>query len=340
MKKFASKPLRDQTIVITGASSGIGLATAIMAAQKGARVVISSRNGEDLRRIARKLSDEDGFRVHAVTADVTQLPDLHHLREQAEQKFGAIDTWINNAGVSIYGPLLGIPEEEERQLFESNFWSVRHGCHVAVEALREKGGTLINIGSEVSQRSIPLQGMYAASKHAVKAYTDALRLELEKQNFPVAVCLIRPTAINSLFADHAVNHLNQGSPSLPDPCYHPDVAAKAILACAEHPRRDVYVGGPSRLYGILDIFLPRLVDKIMEQKLFQQQARGTKNFHSELNEGLTHPPASEGIIEGGHRNRVKKTSVYTSMSLYPWRALSVTMFGIVLLGLALRAVAG
>jgi short-subunit dehydrogenase len=340
MRKYSAKPIKNQTMVITGASSGIGLATALMAARQGAQVVISSRNAEDLRRIARRLNEEEGLKVYAVPADVTRFEDILHLRQQAEAKFGPIDTWINNAGISIYGPLLDIPEEEERQLFETNFWSIRHGCKVAVEALRENGGTLINIGSEVSQRSIPLQGMYAASKHAMKAYTDALRIELKKQNVAIAVCLIRPAAINSLYADHAVNHLNQGAPSLPDPCYHPDVAAKAILACAEKPRRDVYVGGPSRLYAILDIFLPALVDKLMVEKMFRQQTRGTTHFHSELNEGLTHPPASEGMVEGGHRTRVRKTSVYTAMSLYPWRALSISMMSLLLIGLALRAVAG
>jgi short-subunit dehydrogenase len=298
------KPLHQQTIVITGASSGIGLATAEMAAKKKARVVIASRNEEDLREIAERLNRRGG-NVLAVKTDVTRREDLENLRVQAVAAFGTIDTWVNNAGGSIYGPLLDIPEEEERALFEMNFWSIRNGCHVAVAGLREHGGVIINLGSEVSARSIPLQGMYAATKHAIKAYNDALRMELEHDEVPIAVCLIRPTAINTPFPDHAVNHLKVGEPSLPDPTLHPDYVAKAILECAEKPQRDIYVGMQSKMSAVMEFLMPRLADKQNEREGYKGQSSGTGIPHSRGNEVLTSPAEREGELLGHHIGKVK-----------------------------------
>lgn len=301
------KPLHQQTIVITGASSGIGLATAEMAARAKARVVISSRNEEDLQRIADKLNAAGG-NVLPVKADVTKLKDLIHLRDLAVEAFGPIDTWVNNAGGSIYGLLMDIPEEEARALFEMNFWSVRHGCHVAVEAMRNRGGVIINLGSEVSARSIPLQGMYAATKHAVKAFNDALRMELEHEDVPIAVCLIRPTAIDTPFPDHAVNRLKVGEPSLPDPTLHPDYVAKAILDCAEKPKRDVFVGSASKMAALMEYLMPRAADKQNEKTAFQDQSRGTSVPHRKENEVLKDAPLQEGEMLGHHIGKVKADS--------------------------------
>lgn len=316
------KPISEQVIVITGASSGIGLATAKMAAKKGARVVIASRNGSELETIAADLKKEGG-KVLAVAADVTSPSDLENLRDQALRQFGRIDTWVNNAGLSIYGPLLEVPLKDEKQLFEINFWGIRHGCHAAVEAMKNAGGTIINLGSEVSGRAVPVQGMYSASKHAVKAYTDALRMELEHDEIPIRVSLIRPTAINTPFAEHAKNLLDEGEPSLPTPTYHPNVVAQAILNCAENPQRDVYVGGGSRLFDVLDTFIPGVIDKMMERSLFDQQIQGTKEPHHVSQEALHSPPAKEGEILGTNKGRMRGTSAYTSMAQHPWRSLAV-----------------
>lgn len=311
-KKF--KPISEQTIVITGASSGIGLATATLAAGKGARVVISSRNEADLVKIA-DLLNEKGGKVIAVKADVTRMEDLEKLCHEAIHLFGGIDTWINNAGGSIYGPLLEVPEAEERQLFETNFWGVRNGCRVAVEALKERGGVIINLGSEVSARSIPMQGIYCATKHAVKAYTDALRMELEHDQVPIAVSLIRPTAIDTPFAQHAVNHLKEGEPSLPSPAYEPQEVARAILSCAEFPKRDIFVGAPARLAFWMEAISPRLADRLYGKVAFKEQSKGTLVEHQAEYEGLIHPPHDEGHTRGGHLGKVKKHAHFTSQDL-------------------------
>lgn len=323
VRGLKTKPLDQQVIVITGASSGIGLATARLAAKAGARVVITSRNNDELQRVCEKLKSENG-QVIAEPADVSVFDDMKRVRDRAVEAFGGIDTWVNNAGVSIYGRLIDVPENEERQLFETNFWGVRNGCMAAVSALIERGGgVLINLGSEVSGRSVPLQGMYAATKHAIKAYTDALRVELQHDGSPVAVCLIRPAGIDTPFTEHARNRLREGEPSLPPPVYQPEVVAKAILRAAVSPQRDVYVGSASRFVTLMDALAPRLSDLIIGASLFDGQARGGTTPHRARQESLSRPPAREGRERGNHRGMVRRRSFYTAATQHPWATLAV-----------------
>ena len=180
-------------MVITGASSGIGLTTARMAARCGARVVMAARNAADLEAAADEINAGGGKAV-AVPTDVSDPEAVDRLGEAALLAFGAIDTWVNNAGLSIYGKLDDVPLADQRKLFDINFWGVVHGCRTAMLLMKERGGVLINVGSEVSDVAIPLQGIYSASKHAVKGYTDALRMELDHDRIPIAVTLVKPSA--------------------------------------------------------------------------------------------------------------------------------------------------
>lgn len=243
--RFKPKPLSEQIIVITGASNPIGLATAMMAAKKGAKVVLAARNGEILDQTVQKIIKEGG-KALAITTDVSSPEEMKNLKNRTDKEFGSIDTWINNAGTSIHSYLLESDIEDEKKLFEINFWGARIGSGIAVEAMKKNGGVLINLGSEVSVASEPLLGMYAATKYALKAYTDALRSELRDKNIPVEVCLVRPVAIDNPF---------------------PEIAAEAILKCAENPQRDVYVGGPARLTAILDTFFPKVKDMMAETRM-------------------------------------------------------------------------
>jgi len=179
------KPIEEQVIVITGATSGIGLSTARMAAKRGAKLVLAARNEDALRRLRDEIN-EAGGECFYVAADVANEGDMKMIEAEAIAKFGTFDTWVNNAAVSIYGKLEEIPAEDLRQLFETNFWGVVYGSLTAARNLKITGGALINIGSTLSDRAIPLQGMYCASKHAVKGFTDSLRMELEAEGSPVS----------------------------------------------------------------------------------------------------------------------------------------------------------
>jgi short-subunit dehydrogenase len=214
------KPLNEQVLVITGASSGIGLATAEEAARRGAQLVLAARSTSTLRTIAERVRT-GGVEVVAVDCDVTDREQVEHVAQVALESFGRFDTWINNAGIAVYGRLDEVDEADSRRMFDTNFWGVVHGSLAALRHLRVNGGAIINLGSEASEDVIPLLGMYAASKHAVKGFTDPLRVEIEKvDQAPVSITLIQPTAVNTPFPQHARNYQSQ-EPKLPDPMIEP-----------------------------------------------------------------------------------------------------------------------
>jgi len=303
--------LNQQVIVITGASSGIGLATARLAARRGARVVMAARNDRDLQQAAEEIR-VNGGRAIAVAADVSDEEAVARLGEAALLEFGTVDTWVNNAGLSIYGKLTDVPLADKRKLFDINFWGVVHGCRTAIRLMKHRGGVLINIGSEVSDVAIPLQGIYSASKHAVKGYTDALRMELEHDRIPIAVTLVKPSAINTPYPEHARNYLEDGVPALPPPVYAPEVVAEAILRCAERPVRDVIVGGSGRVQVAMGTIAPRLTDALMGRAMFTQQKAYDR---TQPREGNLDRPQRDGRAHGPHRGHVMRSSLYTKAAL-------------------------
>jgi short-subunit dehydrogenase len=327
MGKQTLKRLKDQVLVITGASSGIGLATARMAAKRGARVVLAARQEEDLEAVTTEICAAGG-RAIAVTTDVSDEAAVDRLGEAALLAFGTLDTWVNNAGLSIYGRLTTVPMADKRKLFDINFWGVVHGCRTAVRLMKGTGGVIINIGSEVADVAIPLQGMYSASKHAVKGYTDALRVELEHDHVPIAVTLVKPSATNTPFPEHARNYLEDGVPALPPPVYAPEVVAEVILRCAERPVRDVIVGGSGRLQVAMGSIAPRLTDKYMQRTMFKQQKAHDR---SQPREGSLERPQQDGRAYGPHRGRMLRSSLYTKTALSPaTRAVSFAAAGLAL----------
>jgi short-subunit dehydrogenase len=307
------KELPAQVIVITGATSGIGLATARMAAENGAKVVLAARNEEALHKLANEINESGGNAVYSA-GDAADETSVRKAAEKAVKAFGRIDTWVNNAGGSIYGRIMDVPTEDLRRLFETNLWGVVNGSRVAVENLRENGGALINVGSEVSDIPLPLQSMYAASKHAVKGFTDGLRMELEADDLPISVTLIKPTAINTPFPQNARNYLPY-EPQLPQPLYAPELVAEAILHCAQNPKRDFLVGGMAKLHSSLGTHAPRLNDKMMELTIDSMQNSGELSPGNRP-DGLYE--TNSDLSEYGDPDRFTiKTSLYQKASLHP-----------------------
>ncbi|HEX6927705.1 MAG TPA: SDR family oxidoreductase [Gammaproteobacteria bacterium] len=330
-RKPELRKLHEQVIVITGATSGIGLATARMASRRRARLVLAARDEAAVRQLAEELNAA-GAEALAVPADVSKEDDVNRIVEEARERFGGFDTWVNNAAVSMYGHLLDEPVKDERQLFETNYWGTVYGSRAAVRHLRDKGGALINVGSANSDYAAPLQGTFSASKHAVKAYTDALRMELEEEGAPVSVTLVKPSPIDTPFAQHARNHL-ENEPRQTPPLYAPEVAARAILFCAEHPKRDIYVGGAGRLFSLAGRLAPRISDRIMSRLGTAAQ----KTTRPDDGRDSLYQPDGDMHERGDYDGHVMKTSAYTNAALHPKRTGALIVASGVVAGLLWRA---
>ena len=290
------KPIERQVIVITGASSGIGLATALTAAEKGATVVMLARSEQTLAEIAEEIRASGGHAL-ALTVDVGDADAVAEAVDRIVAEFGRIDTWVNNAGVSIYGSLDEIGLEDARRLFDTNFWGVVHGSLAALPHLRRENGALINVGSEVSEAVVPLQGMYTASKHAVKGFTDALRVEVENvDRSGMSVVLIQPTAVNTPFPEHARNYMSR-EPKLPDPQIDPAQVAAAIIDAAQSGGRDIKVGSMARLNVMASRLMPRVADRLSARQVDKQQLDEAPIRP----QGTLYEAGQAGRVHGSHR---------------------------------------
>ena len=330
MAPLRLKPLGEQVVLVTGASSGIGLVTARRAAQRGARVVLVARNGDALERTADEINAAGGAAI-AVAADVRKLDEVEAAARRAIEVFGRIDTWVNDAGVAIYGRLVDTPDDEHRRLFETNYFGVVHGCCVAVRHLGQSGGALITLGSIVSDLPSPALGAYAASKHAIKAYVEALRMELHADGVPIAVTLIKPSGIDTPIAQHAANH-GPGKALVPPPTYAPELVADAILHAAEHPRRDITIGGAGRLQVLIGEHFPWLIDLAAPLMRRSVYAPGQPK---DPRAALFEP--GEGGRERSGDETPRETSLYTAAQRHPVVTAGAMAAIVALIGLGVGA---
>lgn len=305
------KPLQDQVIVITGASSGIGLATARMASERGARVVLVARSGDVLAAEQARIAGRGGRAIHVV-ADVGSRAALQAVADRAVAAFGGFDTWVNAAGVTMYSNLADVSEEDSERLMRTNFWGTVNGSLVALKHLHDKGGSLVNVGSVASDVAFPLQGMYVASKHAVKGFTNALRMELLQQGVPVSISLIKPASIDTPIPQRARNYMDV-EPTLPPPLYRPEEVAEAILHAAVHPRRDIYVGSAAAAISSFEAVAPGLYD-LLAPAISYFEGRREKPRDPE---GAVHTTKAAGHVRGDYKGLVRQKSYYTRAGLHP-----------------------
>ena len=317
MKNLTLKPLAEQVVVITGATSGIGLTTAHLAAERGAKLLLIARSEDTLRRVCADL-ERKGAQVAYAVADVADRGQLERAAQVGIERFGRFDTWVNDAGVGAYAKLEEISDEDHRRIFETNYWGTVYGSLIAVSHFRRHGGgALINIGSISSEMPSPILSSYTATKHAVKGFTDSLRLELLHDRAPVSVTLIKPSGISTPFGDHAKNYMDEAS-RVPPPVYDPAVVARAILRAAEHPVRSITVGGVGRLMTAFARLAPGLSDRVFAAAFFKTAK--DPNRPKRPGDAL-HEAGSDGRMRGPE-SFVLKRSAYTSAALrpLPWLA--------------------
>lgn len=311
------KPLSEQVIVITGASSGIGRATALLAARRGAAVVVAARGSDGLEALVRQIT-ADGGRATACVTDVVDAAAVERLAAHAVERFDTFDTWVNNAGVAIAGKLDTLPDQDGRTLFDINFWGMVHGCKAALPHLRRHGGVIVNMGSVTSDVAAPFMGMYSASKQAIKGYTDALRIELMMDRAPVAVTLVKPSPIGTPILDHQRNRTDRRA-TMPPPFYRPEDVAQTVLMAAENPERDLYVGGAGRIGSLLGQAFPNLADATAA--LFGPTMFQTKGPKADRADNLdSHSSAAK--VHGDTHGHSVRTSTYTGLRTGAFRKLA------------------
>ncbi len=317
-KKFSKlklKKLKDQVIVITGASSGIGLVTARMAAKQGAKVVAASRNEQALLQLVSELNAQGCMSAYCV-ADVGKEEEVKRIAKTAIDTFGGFDTWVNNAGVSIFGKTTDVKTDDMKRMFDTNFWGTVYGSKIAVEHFtqRRTPGALINVGSLFGDRGTVVQSTYSAAKFALHSWTENLRMELEKENAPVSITLIHPGRIDTPYNEHAMSYLEK-QPSHVGMIYAPEAVAEAVLFAAAHPKRDMYVGSQAKMIATLGRFAPRVMDKWMELTMFRTQHDDRPSKSRE--ESALYEPGYGMHERGTNSGRVRKRSWYVKATKRP-----------------------
>lgn len=316
----ALKPLSQQVMVITGASSGIGLATARRAAAEGAKVVLAARNAEALDEAVVAIRNKGG-QATSLPVDVADEGAADALAAKALEEFGAIDSWVNDAAVALYARLEEVTPAEHRQVFDVGYFGLVQGSMTAVRHMKERGGALINLGSVLSHRAIPLQGPYCAMKAAVMQFTDALRMELEEEGSPMSVTLIKPAGIDTPYPEHARNKMSKPA-RLPQPLYDVELVAKAICFAAAHRRRQLVVGGGGLALTTLAPSFPRLSDLGME--LAGDELAQTTNVPPApgTNDNLFEPRA-DGRTESNQEPFTRQTSLFLEAQMHPLAATAI-----------------
>lgn len=326
------KPLDQQVIVITGASSGSGLATAREAVRRGAQVVLVARNEAALQAIAGELGE-----AAAVCAiDIADPGSAERIAEAAINAFGGFDTWVNCAAVTSYGTLEQLGIDEQRRVFDVDYFGMLQGSLVAIRHLRTRGGgAIINVGSVLSDRAAIKQPAYSAAKAAVRAMTESLRMDIEREGLPISVTLIKPTGIHTPFPEHGRNHMDL-PPRIPQVMYDPRLVADAILFAAQHPRRQIYVGGTGFIQSLLARLFPRLTDKVMEFALVRAQQSREDAGDPAMRDNLF-VPKKDGLEEGTQDFAAKRYSLFLEAQKRPVVATAILGAGALMAGIALRA---
>jgi len=321
MTRPTLKPLNQQAIVVTGATSGIGLAVARRAARAGACVFLIARGESDLKALTEELQAA-GARAAWAVADVADHEALKEAAGKCVRLFGGFDTWVNNAGVSIFGVIRETSLEDQRRLFETNYWGVVNGSLVAADHLRERegGGAIINVGSILSDAPIPVQGVYSASKHAVKGFTNALRMELMREGATIAVSLVKPGAIDTPYNRHARNLTGQAMQN-PQPVYATHVVADTILYCASHPIREITVGGGGRLIASFYSALPGVAEPLFA-RFAPSLMRDRRSAWQPDEDGL-YDPTEDGLDEEVYYPMVRQFSALAEVRKHPGIAAGV-----------------
>jgi NAD(P)-dependent dehydrogenase (short-subunit alcohol dehydrogenase family) len=306
-------PVSDQVVVVMGASSGIGRATALRFAEQGAKVVVAARGEPGLKSLVAEIEAAGGAAT-AVVADVTDPAQVKAVADRAVAEYGRLDTWVHMAGVLLVAGFDDTTAEEFARVLQVNLLGQVHGAKAALPHLRRDGGAFISMSSMGSQRGIPLQTAYCSSKHGIDGFFEALRVELQRDGAPVSVTQIMPGTINTPLFDNARTKMGV-KPVAPPPAYPARVVADAIVHAAAHPVRDLVVGGSAKTLITVEKFAPRLVDALLRRIGYELHDTAERK-PADAPDNLDAPLTGNDIVEGTVGGMTLRHSDYTWLAMH------------------------
>jgi NAD(P)-dependent dehydrogenase (short-subunit alcohol dehydrogenase family) len=287
------KDLRDAVVVITGASSGIGRATAVKFAEEGAKLVLASRSKSNLKETAEE-TEEIGAETLVVQCDVSDEDDVDDLARSAVKRFGRIDVWVNDAGVGAYAPFEEMPSDAFRQVIETNLFGSIYGARAALRAFRkQRHGVLINISSQLAFGGVKYNSAYAISKYGLRALSDVLRQELLDTD--IHVCTVYPASTDTPFFQHAANFTGRKAQPLGS-VSKPEEVAEAIVAVARDPKPDTLIGSTGYMTEPLHWFAPKTHARVLAKKAEKDQLGKEPE---RKNKGILFRPSDYASVRGG-----------------------------------------
>jgi NAD(P)-dependent dehydrogenase (short-subunit alcohol dehydrogenase family) len=255
--------MKGKVVVVTGATSGVGRATAVELGRSGARVALLARGAEGLAAAAKDVEAAGGEAL-AVPTDVASSEQVDSAARTVEEALGPVEVWVNNAMTSVFAPFKEVSADEFRRVTEVTYLGVVHGTMAALRTMLPRDrGTIVQVGSALAYRGIPLQSAYCGSKHAIQGFTESLRCELLHDRSGVRVTVVHLPGLNTPQFDHVLTRLPRKAQPVP-PIYQPEVAARAVVWAAEHPeRRETWVGGSTVGTIMANRVVPGLLDRYL-----------------------------------------------------------------------------
>ncbi|SHE95532.1 SDR family oxidoreductase [Streptoalloteichus hindustanus] len=262
---------KPRVVVVTGASAGVGRATAREFAERGDHVALLARGQHGLEAAADDVTAA-GSRALVVPVDMADHQAVADAAARVEEELGPIDVWVNNAFSTVFAPFTQITPDEFRRVTEVTYLGFVNGTRAALDHMLPRGhGTIVQVGSALAYRGIPLQSAYCGAKHAIQGFTESLRCELLHDGMDVHVTMVQLPAVNTPQFDWARTRMPQKAQPVP-PIYQPEVAARAVVHAANHPRRREYWVGSSTVGTLLgDKFIPGLLDRYLARTGYRSQ---------------------------------------------------------------------
>ncbi len=262
----------SKTVVVTGAGAGVGRAIARAFAEHGCNVGLLSRDAERLASAAGEV-EARGARACTAPADVADPGAVEAAAEKVEQELGPIDVWVNDAMVTIFAPVHDITPEDFKRQTEVTYLGTVYGTMAALRRMRQRGqGSIVQVGSALWYRAIPLQAAYCGAKFAIRGFTDSLRCEIEHEKLPINICMVQLPAMNTPQFDWAMNKMPQKAQPVP-PIYQPEVAAEAVVFAAFNRRREIWLGGSTWEAILAGKIAPWVLDRYLAKTGYSSQMR-------------------------------------------------------------------